>query len=455
MVALFASSARLPEAWANDVRFEIGRNGTIEAIMTGASAAGAEKILGPVIPGMPNLHSHAFQRAFAGLAEKRSADGDDFWAWREAMYRFLAVLSPDDVEIIATLLYIELAKAGYSRVCEFHYLHNDTHGRRYPEPQAMARAHLRAAKMAGIGITLVPTLYTSGGFGGKPLSDRQRRFAISVDEFVAMVKGLEDEVQSEPNASVALGIHSLRGTRENEIEQVLIVLPDRSIHIHVSEQQREVDECVAWCGKAPIAQLHHRFGLDKRWNLIHATHATPEEIALIAGSGATVTLCPSTEGNLGDGFFPADAYFRHGGVFGIGSDSHVTLDPREELRLFEYGRRLQAQKRTLSADERMPHVGAWLWLHAAQGGEQASAAPVGKLHKGYRADFVVLDGEAPGMLGREGDQLLDGFVFAAGAGAIRETWIGGQRLAAQSRHPGEAEAREKFRRAMQRWQGAP
>ncbi len=233
------------------------------------------------------------------------------------------------------------------------------------------------------------------------------------------------------------------------------MLPNRTLHIHVSEQVGEVKECVAWCGRTPIAQLHHAVGLNEKWNLVHATHATPEEIAIIAQTKAAVTLCPSTEGNLGDGFFPADAYFKQRGIFGIGTDSQICVDPREELRMFEYGRRLQAQKRALSADQDAPHVGAWLWLNAAKGGENPSAAPVGKLQKGFQADFLVLNAESPNLFQRSGDMLLDSFVFAAsGADTIREVFIGGKRVVADSYHAGEEQARRQFRRTMDRWKNA-
>jgi formimidoylglutamate deiminase len=455
MIALFAPSARLPEAWASNVRFDIGDDGIIQRVTAKASAAGAEKLSGPVIPGVPNLHSHAFQRAMAGLAEYRGENDDDFWSWREAMYRFLAFLSPEDVEAIATQLYVEMAKAGYTRVCEFHYLHNDPKGAPYRERGAMALAHMRAAKTAGIAITLMPTLYNSGGCGGEPLKEGQKRFAISSGELIDMVQMLEEKTARETNADVAIGLHSLRAAQPSEMKKVLAALPKRTLHIHVSEQSREVEECLAWCGRTPVAELHHEFGLDEKWNLVHATHITQEEVEIIANARATVTLCPSTEGNLGDGFFPADAYFQRGGIFGIGSDSQICIDPREELRLFEYGRRLMVGKRSRSADKRMPNVGAWLWLQAAEGGLNPSAAPVGKLQQGFRADFIVADIETPSMFRRAGDTLLDAFVFAAhGTSPVRDVWIGGRRIVANSHHPAEVQVERAFKQAMERWQSA-
>lgn len=449
MTTLFAQTARLPEGWARNVRFEIDGGGVFCSIAVNAAADGAQILPGPVIPGMPNLHSHAFQRAMAGLAESRGPAGDDFWSWREAMYRFLARLGPAEVEAIATHLYIEMAKAGYTRVCEFHYLHNDPSGASYRDPCAMARAHLRAAENTGIGITLVPTLYTSGGCGGKPLKPTQTRFAISPEALTDMIFALEEETAAASNTDIAIGIHSLRAARIEEMKRLLTALPGRAVHIHVAEQRGEVEECLAWCGRTPVSQLAHTVGIDVRWSLVHATHITPDEIETIAG--ATVVLCPSTEGNLGDGFFPADDYFKRGGKFGIGTDSQISIDPREELRWFEYGRRLQSERRALSNDDTNANTGAWLWLNAAEGGRAPSAAPVGKLEVGARADFLVLDAQSPLLFDREGDALLDAFVFApTTTSPIREVWVGGKRIVENGCHAMEDEAAQDYRAALTR-----
>lgn len=454
MVVLHAPAARLPGGWASNVRLEIGTGGEILSLSPDAAKAGAIALPGPIVPGMPNLHSHAFQRAMAGLAEIRSPSGDDFWSWREAMYRFLAVLTPCDVEAIATQLYIEMLKAGYTRVCEFHYLHNDVDGRPYADPSEMARAHLRAAETAGIGITLIPVLYTSSGCGGKPLKATQARFRIAPPALIEMVHALEDSVKGKPDANVAVSLHSLRAARMEEIAAVVEALPGLPLHIHASEQRGEVEECVAWCGRTPVAQLQHTIGLDSRWHLVHATHITPEEIEIIADAGATPVLCPTTEGNLGDGFFPADAYFAKAQRFGIGTDSHVTIDPREELRWFEYGRRLKTEHRALSATDAVPHTGAWLWTTAAAGGRNACGANLGSLEVGARADFLVLDTESPSLMDREQDTLLDAFVFASLPDPpIAEVWVGGQKKVAGCRHTHDKEARDAYRRALTRMKG--
>ena len=455
MTALFAPIARLPDTWASNVRIEIGPGGIIDKLVPNSGGQGAELLAGPVIPGMTNLHSHAFQRAMVGLAECRGDNDDDFWSWREAMYRFLAFLEPSDVEAIAMQLYVEMVKAGYTRVCEFHYLHKDPKGAPYREREIMALAHLRAAENTGIAITLLPTLYTSGGCGGKPLKSTQKRFKITPDHLVEMIHSLERAASEAPDAAVGIGLHSLRAARPAEMKQVLDAFPDKPVHIHVSEQPKEVEECMAWSGRTPIAVLQREFGLGKKWNLVHATHITDQEIDMVAGSGANVALCPTTEGNLGDGLFPADKYFSKTGRFGIGTDSQVSIDPREELRLFEYGRRLGSGRRVRSVDRDNSHSGAWLWLHAAAGGNIVSGASAGKLQKGCRADFLVIDDQSVSIVQRQGDALLDAFVFAShGSNPVKDVWVGGKRVVKDGHSPVENEAAAAFRRTMDRWKTA-
>jgi formimidoylglutamate deiminase len=451
MMRLHAPAARLATGWASDVRLEIAADGSFSAVTPDVPAGDAIALPGPVICGMPNLHSHAFQRAMAGLAEFLGPTDDDFWSWRETMYRFLAQLSPLDAEAIAAQVYIEMIRVGYTRVCEFHYLHNDRNGAPYADPATMAMAHLRAARKAGIAITLVPVLYTSGGCGGRPLTPGQVRFAISPLQLIRLVATLDQAVKNEPDWAVAVGVHSVRAARSEEIATVAQEFRGRAFHIHVSEQRREVEECIAWCGRTPVAQLAETAGLDRHWNLVHGTHIGTEEIRMIVNAGACITLCPSTEGNLGDGLFPAGQYQTLGGMFGIGTDSQMTIDPREELRWFEYGRRLNRERRVLSADTDIPNTGAWLWQRAAQSGEAVCAAPVGRIAPGARADFLVLNSDAPALYGREGDALLDSFVLAASAGeTIREVWCGGRKVVSEGHHPAEDEVAHAYRTALSR-----
>jgi formimidoylglutamate deiminase len=409
----------------------------ISAVTPRAHLSGAEKLAGPAVPAIPNLHSHAFQRGMAGLGEKRTSQGDDFWSWREVMYRFLDRVTPEDAEAIATHLYVEMAEAGYSRVAEFHYLHNDPDGRPYADPLEMARAHVRAAKTAGLGLTLVPVLYSHSTFGGREPTHGQRRFIQSTDQDLKMVEALAGEAERE-GFELGVSVHSLRAVTPEQITEVLAAAPaDCPIHIHVAEQVREVNDCLAWSNERPVEWLMNHVGLDERWRLVHATHMTEAEAAAAARSGAVVVLCPSTEGNLGDGFFQADAWSGAGGAWGLGTDSHVTIDPREELRWFEYGRRLSRRQRGLAATAEQPHPGAALWLAAAGADARGGGTMTGQIAPGFRCDLLALDGGHPNLVGRSGDALLDSLVFVSGPGAspIAETWVAGRRLTQAGRHP--------------------
>lgn len=439
-----APAVRTAQGWIDGARLRIEGERFAEV----GSGDTGERLPGPVVPALPNLHSHAFQRAIAGATEIRNPSGGDFWTWRQAMYASLGVLTPDDVRAIATQLYIEMAKAGYSRVCEFHYLHNDAGGRPYASPTAMADALIEAAATAGIGLTLVPVLYTSSGFGGRPPEPAQRRFVQGVDDYAALIDGLRGRVD------LGIGFHSLRAVTAEQMRAVLASDATLPVHIHIAEQAKEVDDCLAWSGARPVEWLAREVDLDARWCLVHATHMTGAEVSAVAASGATVALCPTTEANLGDGFFDTEGYFASAGAWGIGSDSHVSLDAREELRLLEYGRRLRLRRRALSATEAQPNVGAWLWLQAA-----AAAAPsggaTGRIEAGQRADFVVLDAESPQLAGRGGDALLDSLVFVnAGAAPIREVWAGGKRIVADGHHAHEDQAARDYSDTLARMRDA-
>jgi formimidoylglutamate deiminase len=439
---LFAPSARLPDGWANDVLIDVDEaSGLISAVTPGANRVGAERLAGPVIPAIPNLHSHAFQRGMAGLGEKRTAKGDDFWSWREVMYRFLDRVTPQDAEAIATQLYVEMVEAGYGRVAEFHYLHNAPDGSPYADPLEMARAHVRAAATAGIALTMVPVLYSHSTFGGREPTHGQRRFIQSTDAYLRMVEALAAEADSGGGGGgfdLGVSVHSLRAVTPEQIREVLAATPaDRPIHIHVAEQTKEVDDCLAWSGARPVQWLLDHVGLDDRWRLVHATHMTEAEARAAAASGAVAVLCPTTEGNLGDGFFQADAWAQAGGAVGIGTDSHVTIDPREELRWFEYGRRLVRRQRGIAATADQVHPGAALWLATAAADARGGGAMSGRIAPGWRADLVALDAGHPNLAGRQGDVLFDSLVFVSGPGSspIAETWVGGSRVTQAGRHP--------------------
>lgn len=442
--ALLADQALLPHGWARDVLLVWDDAGVLSGVTSDAAGlAGVTRAAGPVVPGMPNLHSHAFQRAFAGLTEYRGAADDSFWSWRDRMYRFAAALTPDALEDIATQLYIEMLQAGYTSVCEFHYLHHDRDGTPFAEPAEMALRLQSAAARAGIGITLLPVLYQASGFGGQPPLAGQRRFVNDVDALLRIVERLRAQ-----GARCGIAPHSLRAVPPAALRDALQGLQridaTAPIHIHIAEQQREVDDCLAWSGQRPVRWLLDHAPIDARWCLVHATHVDDTERQALAASGAVAGLCPSTEANLGDGIFPAAGYLAAGGAWGIGSDSHASVDAAEELRLLEYTQRLSLQRRNVLASEQHPDVAERLWAGAVAGGAQASGRPVAGLAPGQRADFVVLAGDGV-MQGLSASQRLASHVFARQPQAtVREVWVGGRCRISGGRHAHEGTARERF-----------
>ncbi|PXB78826.1 formimidoylglutamate deiminase, partial [Pseudomonas aeruginosa] len=401
MSAIFAERALLPEGWARNVRFEISADGVLAGIRPDANADGAERLGGAVLPGMPNLHSHAFQRAMAGLAEVAGNPNDSFWTWRELMYRMVARLSPEQIEVIACQLYIEMLKAGYTAVAEFHYVHHDLDGRSYADPAELSLRISRAASAAGIGLTLLPVLYSHAGFGGQPASEGQRRFINGSEAYLELLQRLRAPLEAAGH-SLGLCFHSLRAVTPQQIATVLAAgHDDLPVHIHIAEQQKEVDDCQAWSGRRPLQWLYENVAVDQRWCLVHATHADPAEVAAMARSGAVAGLCLSTEANLGDGIFPATDFLAQGGRLGIGSDSHVSLSVVEELRWLEYGQRLRDRKRNRLYRDDQPMIGRTLYDAALAGGAQALGQPIGSLAVGRRADLLVLDGNDPYLASAE------------------------------------------------------
>lgn len=449
MTALFAETALLPTGWAADVRFEVGPGGDLAAVTAGADPAGAERLAGPVLPGMPNLHSHAFQRAMAGLGERASGGSDDFWSWRRVMYGFVERLTPEMVQAIAAGLYLDMVRAGYTAVGEFHYLHHQPGGRPYDDPAELSLRVAAAAADVGIGLTHLPVLYAHGGFGGQPLGDAQQRFRHDVDGLLRLVQALRRRHAGDPQVAVGAAPHSLRAVTPDELAALVAGLPpDAPLHIHVAEQTREVEDCLAWSGRRPVEHLFDTGLVDRRWCLVHATHVDAGETAAIAASGAVAGLCLTTEANLGDGLFPIRRFLDAGGRFGVGSDSHITVDPAEELRLLEYGQRLTQRRRTLLATD-APSVGASLWRAALAGGAAALGRCTGALAPGHRADLLVLDPEHPMLWNKSGDDLLDSLVFAGDGRMIRDVMIGGQTVIAAGRHPRETAIRAAWRAALQ------
>lgn len=441
---ILAPTALLPDGWAEQVVIECDDSGNVIRVEKNAKMpAGAVRVEGPVLPGMPNLHSHAFQRAMAGLAEVALNPEDSFWTWRDLMYRLVGKLTPDQVEDIARYLYIEMLKGGYTAVAEFHYLHHDLDGRRYADPAEMSRRLLSAAERAGIGITLLPVLYAHGGFGGKPPAAGQKRFISSVDDYLKMQESLAKDC-AVPGRRLGFCFHSLRAVTRYQIHAVIASMnDDRPVHIHIAEQQKEVDDCLAWSNRRPIQWLYDNAHVDQRWCLIHATHAEADEVAAMAASQAVVGLCPTTEANLGDGLFPAVDFINAGGRIGVGSDSHVSLSVVEELRWLEYGQRLKHERRNRLHDASR-HVAGFLYRANAAGGAQALGQKMGAIAVGNRADLVVLDGHHPLLAAIKGDDILGRWLFAGFNGMIKDVMVGGDWVVQNGRHGDEIEAGRAF-----------
>ncbi|MBI2254139.1 MAG: formimidoylglutamate deiminase [Proteobacteria bacterium] len=445
---VFAPIALLPDGWAEQVVIEFDRAGNVIRVETGANPpADAMQCQGPVLPGMPNLHSHAFQRAMAGLAEVALNPEDSFWTWRDLMYRLVGRLTPDQVEDIARYLYIDMLKGGYTAVAEFHYLHHDLDGRPYADAAEMSRRVLRAAERAGIGITLLPVLYAHGGFGGKVPTDGQKRFINSVDSYLKLQETLAKDCAG-PGRRLGFCFHSLRAVTRDEILAVMgSTRDDRPVHVHIAEQQREVDDCLAWSGRRPIQWLYDNVAVDDRWCLIHATHAEADEVAAMARSHAVAGLCPTTEANLGDGLFPAIDFVNAGGRLGIGSDSHVSLSVVEELRWLEYGQRLKHERRNRLYDANK-HVAGFLYRANAAGGAQALGQKMGAIAVGNRADLVVLDGNHPLLAYVKGDDILGRWLFAGLNRMVKDVMVGGDWVVQDGRHGDEIEAGRAFAEAV-------
>ncbi|MCO6419482.1 formimidoylglutamate deiminase [Siccirubricoccus sp. KC 17139] len=452
MPEFHAARALLPSGWAEDVRIAVSAAGDIAAVTPGQPAGGHPRLPGVVLPGLPNLHSHAFQRAMAGATERRGAEGQDsFWSWRETMYRFLGRLGPEEAEAIAAQLQLELLEWGFTSLAEFHYLHHQPDGTPYAEPAEMVLRNLAAARRTGMGLTLLPVLYRHGGIFGLPPAPGQRRFLNELEAWQRILAACRAAVAGDPQAAAGMAPHSLRAVTPEMLRAV--AAEPGPLHIHIAEQPREVAECLAATGARPVQWLLDNLPVDARWCLVHATHMTPEETAAMARSGAVAGLCPSTEASLGDGLFPLPEYLAAGGRFGVGTDSHVGISARDELRLLETGQRLQRQARAIAASEALPHPGRFLLEGALAGGAQALGRPVGAIAPGRRCDLVELDPEHPTLLGLEGDALLDGWVFSGQDNPVRTVIVGGKRVVEAGRHLARREVFGEYRRAMRRMLG--
>lgn len=444
--SLFFRRALLPQGWAGNVRITVA-DGAVSAVETDAAQAPGEADLGVVLPGLSNVHSHAFQRAMAGLTEERGPnEGDDFWSWRALMYRFLDRGGPEEIEAITALAFAEMLEGGFTRVGEFHYLHNDPDGRAYADRGELAGRIAAAAEGTGIALTLLPVFYAHAGFGGTPPAHGQRRFINDIDGFAELMDESRKIVSALPDAVVGVAPHSLRAVTPEEITAVVPMAGDGPVHIHAAEQTREVDDCLAWSGARPVQWLLDNVGLDRRWCLIHATHLTADETTRMAKSGAVAGLCPVTEANLGDGVFPAVDFFAQGGAFGVGTDSNVLIDAAGELRALEYSQRLTRRGRAVLADKEAS-TGGTLYRRALAGGAQATGGTTG-IAVGQAADFVSLETDDLAYAGRSDDALLDSLVFAGPKRAIRTVWRRGRVVVENGRHVGRAQIEARYRRAL-------
>jgi formimidoylglutamate deiminase len=439
------------------VLIEIGKDGVIvgvDAFKNPKDAVDAELIESPLVPGIPNAHSHAFQRAFAGMAERASGRKGNFWNWRDTMYRFVERLEPEDMEPIAAQVFVEMLRAGYTSVCEFHYLHHRKDGKPHDDRAVFSREIIRAALETGIAITHMPALYAWGGFGGKVPADGQKRFLNTVSSLMRLIEELHGEFKDAPQVTLGLAHHSLRAVSPEMLMEGTAAMralnPDAPIHMLVAAQAQEVEDCVAWSGRRPVEWLLENAGLDDKWCLVHATHMDEAETQGLAASGAVVALCPTSEANHGDGIFPLVDYFNAGGRFALGSGSHATVNPMEEMRWMEYVQRLVRRERTLLKRQDIPSVGATILDNVLSGGAQALGRKTGRIEIGHRADFIVLDDDLPAMTDRLRDHILDAAIFACNRNPVRDVMAGGRWVVRNRRHKREDQTLVKFRKVMEK-----
>lgn len=449
MTSLWFQSALLGTGWADSVRLCI-ENGRITAIQSGVRPGPEDEQHAIAVPGMPNVHSHAFQRAMAGLTEIAGPGEDSFWTWRELMYRFLERLGPDEIEAISAFAFMEMLETGFTRVGEFHYLHHDPKGVPYADIAELTHRIVAAAQRSGIGLTLLPVLYAHANFGGVPPNTGQGRFINDLDRFGRLLEASRQAVKSLDEAIVGIAPHSLRAVTPQELQAVISLAPGAPIHIHAAEQTQEVDDCIAWCGQRPVEWLLGNAPIDARWCVIHSTHLTADETRRLAASGAVAGLCPITEANLGDGIFPAHDYLHAGGAFGIGTDSNILIDPAAELRALEYSQRLVRRRRNVLAAGEKQSTGRGLYSAALKGGAQSLGIAGDGLAEGALADIVSLECWNPALISRKGDALLDGWIFAARERAVDCVWRFGRKVVTDGMHVEHDAIVDRYRNVLGR-----
>jgi formimidoylglutamate deiminase len=448
-MAFHFSSAMLPEGWASDVRVSVA-GGTVSAVDAGVAPQVGDSCHAIALPGIASLHSHTFQRGMAGLGETRGPSADSFWSWRQVMYRYLAVLTPEDIETIAAQAFMEMLEGGFTAVGEFHYLHHGIGGASFADSAETSARIVAASVETGIGLTHLPVLYSQGGFGAAPPTEGQARFINNFDAFARLHERAAAHVKAAPDAVIGIAPHSLRAVSPEALDALVKAHPTGPVHIHIAEQQREVEDCLAWSGLRPVEWLLRHQPVDRRWCLIHATHMTPAESAAVGRSGAVAGLCPITEANLGDGIFDAPGFLGAGGAFGVGTDSNVEITAPGELRLFEYSQRLGLRARNIVSDGAGASTGATLYRQALAGGARAMGRQIGGIAPGQRADFVTLRAEAPELAAASGDMILDQYIFVAGQRLIDTVHVGGEIMVENGVHRARAAIASRYAAVMRR-----
>lgn len=430
---IFAERALLPDGWAEHVRITVA-DGHIAGVAKAAAPQPGDTRVSALLPALSNLHSHAFQRAMAGMTEHRIAGRESFWTWRDLMYRFLDRLTPEQMEAIAALVFMEMQEAGYAAVGEFHYVHHQPGGGAYAHISELSNRIFAAASLTGIGLTHLPVLYTYGGAGQQPLAAGQLRFGNTVDGFAALLEATRAAARALPfDTRVGIAPHSLRATTPADLARALPLANGNPIHIHVAEQPKEVADISAWLGARPVEWLLANTPIGPDWCAIHATHMTAQETASLAKSGAIAGLCPITEANLGDGPFNGPGWLADGGAFGIGSDSNVRISLTEELRTLEYSQRLRDIARNVMVAKE-GSVGQFLYVGAAQGGALALGRRSGQIAVGNLADLTAINLSHPALCALSPDYILDGLAFAAPDTVVTDLWSAGRHQVKDGRH---------------------
>ena len=446
---ILSESVLTPKGWVSPAKITLDSKGYIESVSPLDESDYHVDLSGPVLAGMPNLHSHAFQRQMAGLTEVSGQPTDNFWTWREVMYKLANRISPEQLQSIAAWLQAEMLEAGFTSCGEFHYVHHQPTGMAYDNRSEMSAALVRAADQSGISLTLLPVLYCRSGFDSLTVNEGQKRFFNTPETFNLLMSDCRSMLAEYPQHRLGMAAHSLRAASVEQIQEVIDAQKDEiiPIHIHIAEQTAEVEECQSTVGARPVDYLLDSFPVDENWCLVHATHLEENELERAAASGAVAGLCPVTEANLGDGFFEAEHWLQNGGSMGVGTDSNIQVSVIDELRLLEYGSRLRNKSRNVLSSNGQS-CGRSLYGHALKGGTAALGHHCGRIEAGFRADLVELDSSHPFLQDRKGDQHIDSWIFSGDPSMVRSVWVSGKKVVQESRHILKSELEKPFRQAM-------